>query len=85
MKAAAGSYEQIPSEKSIKSDAQGHKSESTDCGSDLLYCLIKINLVRPTVEGWDTQDQIDMPHGIYQILKGHQMPETDAIRMIVIR
>lgn len=49
MKAAAGSYEHIPSEKSIRSDSQGHKSESTDCGSDLLYCLIKINLVHPTV------------------------------------
>lgn len=48
-KVAAGSYENIPSEKSIRSDSRGHKSESTDCGSDLPYCLIKINLVCPMV------------------------------------
>lgn len=47
--AAAGSYEHIPSEKSIRSDSRGLASESTDCGSDLLYCLIKINLVCPMV------------------------------------
>lgn len=49
MKAAAGSYEHIPSAKSIRFDSRGYKSESTDCGSDLCYCLIKINLARLTV------------------------------------
>lgn len=49
LKTAAGRYEHIPSEKSIRSDSRGHESESTDCGSDLLYCLNKINLVCPTV------------------------------------
>lgn len=49
VKAAAGSYEHIPSEKSIRSDSRVPESESTDCGSDLRYCLIKINLVCPTV------------------------------------
>lgn len=48
-KAAAGGYEHIPSEKSIRSDSRGHESESTECGSELLYCLIKINLLCPVV------------------------------------
>lgn len=48
-KAAAGGYEHIPSEKSLISDSLGHKSESTECGPDLLYCLIKINLLCPVV------------------------------------
>lgn len=48
-KAAAGGYEHIPSEKSIRSSSRGHESESTECGSDLLYCLIKINLLCPVV------------------------------------
>lgn len=38
----------------------GHESESTEGGSDLLYCLIKINLVclMLRIEGWNEQWEI---------------------------
>lgn len=49
-----------PSEKSIRSTSLGHESESTEGGSDLLYCLIKINFVCPMlkVKGWNEQWEI---------------------------
>jgi len=55
-----GSYEWNPSGKSIRSASLGHESESTEGGSDLLYCLIKINLVCPMleVEEWNEQWEI---------------------------
>lgn len=43
---------------SIRSASLGHESESTEGGSDLLYCLIKINLVCLKVEGWNEQWEI---------------------------
>lgn len=53
----------IHHKKSIGAASAGHESESTEGGWDLLYCLIKINLVcpMPRLRGWNEQQEVVNP------------------------